>query len=164
MASSTFDDHEIRNDWVSVLDDWKMGLDGNDPDAPAARSLPCCAGRPRSRRGTNAEVRKALLPRSGFIAANREFPYGDLMAMQVLDTYASIATISRAATSSNPPAPMSLQRMRRFWARRRKSGSPKSARWRDVERDRWQVTMMSLDRRQGRRARKDRQPRQLGGL
>src|SRR3546814_16179592 len=31
-------------------------------------------------------VRKAMLPRAGMVALNREFRYGDLMAMQLLDT------------------------------------------------------------------------------
>src|SRR3546814_16326572 len=31
-------------------------------------------------------VRKALLPRAGMVALNRAFRYGDLMAMQLLDT------------------------------------------------------------------------------
>lgn len=31
-------------------------------------------------------VRRALLPRGGMVAAHRELRYGDLMAMQVLDT------------------------------------------------------------------------------
>src|SRR3546814_13424696 len=31
-------------------------------------------------------VRKALLPRGGMVALNREFRWGDLMAMQLLDT------------------------------------------------------------------------------
>ena len=32
------------------------------------------------------QVRKALLPRGGMVAMNREFRWGDLMAMQLLDT------------------------------------------------------------------------------
>src|SRR3546814_230084 len=31
---SSFDDHEIRNDWVSDRDNWKLGLDAEDPAAP----------------------------------------------------------------------------------------------------------------------------------
>src|SRR3546814_1535348 len=31
---SSFDDHEIRNDWVSDRDNWKLGLDAEDPDSP----------------------------------------------------------------------------------------------------------------------------------
>ena len=36
---SSFDDHEIINDWVSDIDNWSLDLPGNDPDARVARSV-----------------------------------------------------------------------------------------------------------------------------
>jgi len=83
---SSFDDHEIRNDWVSVYDDWKMGLDVNDPDAPPPDIFMLRRQAAFQAWYEHMPVRKALLPKGGFIAANRELRYGDLLSMQILDT------------------------------------------------------------------------------
>src|SRR3546814_13057984 len=36
---SSFDDHEIRNDWVSDIDNWKLGLNVHDPEAASPERL-----------------------------------------------------------------------------------------------------------------------------
>ncbi|MEZ5708053.1 MAG: alkaline phosphatase D family protein [Blastomonas sp.] len=73
---STFDDHEIHNNWVSLID--------QDPVPPEIFAL-------RKQAAMQAwyehmPVRKALLPVNGMVAANRLLNYGDLVAMHVLDT------------------------------------------------------------------------------
>ncbi|WP_411341700.1 alkaline phosphatase D family protein [Sphingopyxis sp. J-6] len=83
---SSFDDHEIRNDWVSDIDNWKLGLDTNDPDAPPPEVFMLKKQAAMQAWYEHMPVRRALLPRGGMVALNRELRYGDLMAMQLLDT------------------------------------------------------------------------------
>ena len=83
---SSFDDHEIINNWVSDAANWKMDLPGNDPDAAPADVFMLKKQAALQAWYEHMPVRKALLPRGGMIAMNREFRYGDLMAMQLLDT------------------------------------------------------------------------------
>ncbi|MEQ8310400.1 MAG: alkaline phosphatase D family protein [Sphingopyxis sp.] len=83
---SSFDDHEIRNDWVSDIDNWKLGLDGNDPDAAPPEIFMLKKQAAMQAWYEHMPVRRSLLPRGGMVAAHREFRYGDLMAMQLLDT------------------------------------------------------------------------------
>ncbi len=83
---SSFDDHEIRNDWVSVWDNWKMGLDGNDPDAPPPEVFMLRKQAAMQAWYEHMPVRRSMLPVNGMVALNRELRYGDLMSMQLLDT------------------------------------------------------------------------------
>ena len=83
---SSFDDHEIRNDWVSDIDNWKLGLDVNDPEAASPEIFMLKKQAAMQAWYEHMPVRKALLPRGGMVAMNREFRWGDLMAMQLLDT------------------------------------------------------------------------------
>lgn len=83
---SSFDDHEIRNDWVSDIDNWKMGLDGNDPDAPPPEVFMLKKQAAMQSWYEHMPVRRSMLPRGGMVALNRELRYGDLMSMQLLDT------------------------------------------------------------------------------
>ncbi|SBV32667.1 Alkaline phosphatase D [uncultured Sphingopyxis sp.] len=83
---SSFDDHEIRNDWVSDKDNWKLGLDGHDPDAPPPEVFMLKKQAAMQAWYEHMPVRRSMLPRGGMVALNRELRYGDLMAMQLLDT------------------------------------------------------------------------------
>ena len=83
---SSFDDHEIRNDWVSDIDNWKLGLDGNDPDAPPPEVFMLKKQAAMQAWYEHMPVRRSMLPRGGMVALNRELRYGDLMSMQLLDT------------------------------------------------------------------------------
>ena len=71
---------------MSDIDNWKMGLDGNDPDAAPPEVFMLKKQAAMQAWYEHMPVRKALLPRAGMVAAHREFRYGDLMAMQLLDT------------------------------------------------------------------------------
>ncbi|MGV1681487.1 alkaline phosphatase D family protein [Sphingopyxis sp. NJF-3] len=83
---SSFDDHEIRNDWVSDRDNWKLGLDAEDPDAPPPEVFMLKKQAAMQAWYEHMPVRRALLPRGGMVALNRELRFGDLMSMQLLDT------------------------------------------------------------------------------
>ncbi|WP_447763760.1 alkaline phosphatase D family protein [Sphingopyxis panaciterrae] len=83
---SSFDDHEIRNDWVSDIDNWKLDLDVNDPDAPPPEVFMLRKQAAMQAWYEHMPVRRSMLPRGGMVALNRELRYGDLMSMQLLDT------------------------------------------------------------------------------
>ncbi|HMP46904.1 MAG TPA: alkaline phosphatase D family protein, partial [Sphingopyxis sp.] len=83
---SSFDDHEIRNDWVSHYDNWKLDLPGHDPDAAPPEVFMLKKQAAMQAWYEHMPVRRALLPRGGMVALNREFRYGDLAAIQLLDT------------------------------------------------------------------------------
>lgn len=83
---SSFDDHEIVNDWVSDIHNWKFGLPGNDPHAAPPEVFALKKQAAMQAWYEHMPVRRALLPRNGMVALNREFRVGDLMAMQLLDT------------------------------------------------------------------------------
>ncbi|WP_033073463.1 alkaline phosphatase D family protein [Sphingopyxis sp. MWB1] len=83
---SSFDDHEVVNDWVSDVANWKLGLDGNDPDAAPSDVFLMKKAAAMQAWYEHMPVRRALLPRGGMVALNREFRVGDLLAMQLLDT------------------------------------------------------------------------------
>ena len=73
---SSFDDHEVHNNWVQDID--------QDPVPPEVFAF-------RRAQAMQAwyehmPVRRALLPRGGQVALNRELRYGDLLSLQLLDT------------------------------------------------------------------------------
>src|SRR3546814_12753385 len=74
---SSFDDHEIRNDWVSDRDNWKLGLDAEDPDAPPPEVFMLKKQEAMQTWYEHMPVRRALLPRGGMVALNRELRDGD---------------------------------------------------------------------------------------
>ncbi|MBN8829117.1 MAG: alkaline phosphatase D family protein [Sphingomonadales bacterium] len=73
---STFDDHEVRNNWVSDIDQ-----DGVPPEIFALRKAAAMQVWYE-----HMPVRAALLPRGGAILMNRRLRYGDLAALNLLDT------------------------------------------------------------------------------
>ncbi|KTE21742.1 alkaline phosphatase [Sphingopyxis sp. H050] len=145
---SSFDDHEIRNDWVSVYDDWKMDLDGNDPDAPPPEVFMLRRQAAFQAWYEHMPVRKALLPRGGFIAANRELRYGNLMAMQVLDTR-QYRSNQPCGDGFKPTCPEVFAKDAQVLGKAQEDWLAKNlgeggATWNGIAQ---QVTMMSLDRR-----------------
>src|SRR3546814_2746788 len=64
---SSFDDHEIRNDWVSDVDNWKLGLDVNDPEAASPEVFMLKKQAAMQAWYEHMPVRKALLPRGGMV-------------------------------------------------------------------------------------------------
>lgn len=157
---SSFDDHEIRNDWVSVYDDWKMDLDVNDPDAPPPEVFMLRRQAAFQAWYEHMPVRKALLPRGGFIAANRELRYGDLMSMQILDTR-QYRDNQPCGDGFKPTCPevfakeaQVLGKAQEYWLA--KNLAKGGAEWNAIAQ---QVTMMSLDRR-----RKEDEPKKIVNL
>lgn len=74
---STFDDHEIDNNWVQDI--------SQEKDVPAE----IFALRRQAAMQAwyeNMPVRRSMLPRGGLITANRRFAYGALASINVLDT------------------------------------------------------------------------------
>lgn len=145
---SSFDDHEIRNDWVSTFDDWKLGLDGNDPDAPPPEVFMLRKQAAMQAWYEHMPVRRALLPRGGMVAAHRELRYGDLMAMQVLDTR-QYRDNQPCGDGFKPACPdvyakdaQVLGKAQEEWLARNLARG--GATWNTIAQ---QVTMMSLDRR-----------------
>ncbi|WP_432770798.1 MAG: alkaline phosphatase [Sphingopyxis sp.] len=145
---SSFDDHEIRNNWVADRDNWKMGLSGNDPEAAPPEVFMLKKQAAMQAWYEHMPVRRALLPRGGMVAAHREFRYGDLMAMQLLDTRQyrddqpcgdgfKPACVDVAAKDAEV-----LGREQEAWLNRNLARG--GATWNALAQ---QVTMMSLDRR-----------------
>src|SRR3546814_8241965 len=60
---SSFDDHEIRNDWVSDRDNWKLGLDAEDPDSPPPEVFMLKEQAAMQAWYEHMPVRRSLLPR-----------------------------------------------------------------------------------------------------
>jgi alkaline phosphatase D len=83
---SSMDDHEIVNNWVSDIHNWKMGLPGDDPEAAPSEAFMLKKQAAMQAWYENMPVRRALLPRAGMVALHREVRYGDLLSMQLLDT------------------------------------------------------------------------------
>lgn len=83
---SSFDDHEIINNWVADRANWKMGLDGENPDAAPPEVFMLKKQAAMQAWYEHMPVRRALLPRGGMVALHREIRVGDLLAMQLLDT------------------------------------------------------------------------------
>ena len=145
---SSFDDHEIRNNWVGEYDKWKMGLDGDDPDALSPAEFMLKKQGAMQAWYEHMPVRKALLPRGGMVAAHREFRYGDLMAMQLLDTR-QYRDDQPCGDGFKPACPdvfakdkQVLGKAQEEWLNRNLSKG--GATWNTLAQ---QVTMMSLDRR-----------------
>lgn len=145
---SSFDDHEIINNWVSDAANWRMDLPGNDPDAAPADVFMLKKQAALQAWYEHMPVRKALLPRGGMVAMNREFRYGDLMAMQLLDTR-QYRTDQPCGDGFKPACPdvfakdrQVLGKAQEEWLGRNlaRGGST----WNTLAQ---QVTMMSLDRR-----------------
>lgn len=135
----TFDDHEIENNWVQDYS-WK------DTPEPIFRF--------RRQAGMQAwyehmPVRAAMMPRNGIIAnAYREARYGDLMAIDFLDTR-STRTDQPCDDGFKPycpgiddPAARVISAEQEDWLTRNLTGG--QSRWNCIAQ---QVMMMSLDRR-----------------
>lgn len=145
---SSFDDHEIRNDWVSDVDNWKLELDHNDPDAPPPEIFMLRKQAAMQAWYEHMPVRRALLPRGGMVALNRELRYGDLMSMQLLDTrqYRDDQPCGDGFKPACPEiyakdAQVLGQAQEEWLARNLRTGG---ATWNTLAQ---QITMMSLDRR-----------------
>ena len=144
---SSFDDHEIVNDWVSDVANWRMEL-GNAPDAPPSDIFMLRKAAAMQVWYEHMPVRRSMLPRGGMVPLNRELRYGNLMAMQLLDT--------RQFRSDQPcddgfkpecagvrnNAAQVLGREQEEWLNRNLSRS--GGHWNTLAQ---QVMMMSLDRR-----------------
>lgn len=82
---SSYDDHEIDNNWVGDFDNWWPEWMGPTPPTPQD------VFRVRKQAAMQVwyehmPVRKALMPRGSAVALNRELRYGNLLGMQLLDT------------------------------------------------------------------------------
>ncbi len=144
---SSYDDHEIRNNWVSDNDDWTR--DPNDTREPVAPEVFMLRKQAAMQAWyEHMPVRRALLPRGGMVAMHREFRFGDLMAMQVLDTrqYRSNQPcgdgFKPACAGVSDAAAQVLGREQEAWLAR--NMADQSAVWNALAQ---QITMMSLDRR-----------------
>ena len=82
---SSFDDHEIQNNWVSNTDNWVMN-DGPNPNPVPPEVFMLRKQAAMQAWYEHMPVRRALMPRNGMVALNREVRYGDLLSMQLLDT------------------------------------------------------------------------------
>ncbi len=157
---SSFDDHEIRNDWVSDIDNWKMGLDGNDPEAASPEIFMLKKQAAMQAWYEHMPVRKALLPRAGMVALNRELRFGDLVSLQLLDTR-QYRDDQPCGDGFKPACPevfaknaQVLGKAQEEWLNRNLSKG--GATWSALAQ---QVTMMSLDRR-----RKPEEPKKILNL
>jgi alkaline phosphatase D len=82
---SSFDDHEIDNNWVSDVDNWTLQA-GNATNAAAPEIFAFRKAAALQAWYEHMPVRRALMPRGGNVALNREIRFGDLLSMQLLDT------------------------------------------------------------------------------
>lgn len=73
---SSFDDHEVENNWASAFDQ-----NGSPPEAFALRRFAAMQAWYE-----HMPVRKAQFPRLGNLTMFRRFDFGDLLRMHVLDT------------------------------------------------------------------------------
>ena len=145
---SSFDDHEIRNDWVSDRDNWKLGLDAEDPDAPPPEVFMLKKQAAMQAWYEHMPVRRALLPRGGMVALNRELRYGDLMAMQLLDTR-QYRSDQPCGDGFKPACPGVFDKQAQVLGKAQEEWLAKTlgeggAAWNAIAQ---QVAMMSLDRR-----------------
>jgi alkaline phosphatase D len=144
---SSFDDHEIHNNWVSDIDNSQQGPDDN-PNAPPSEVFMLRKQAAMQAWYEHMPVRRALLPRGGMVALNRELRYGNLMAMQLLDTrqYRSDQPCNDGFKPACPAVfakdAQVLGRAQEEWLARNLSGG--GAVWNTLAQ---QITMMSLDRR-----------------
>ncbi|MFZ5726767.1 MAG: alkaline phosphatase D family protein [Pseudomonadota bacterium] len=145
---SSFDDHEIRNNWVSDHDNWKMGLDKDDPDAVSPEVFMLKKQAAMQAWYEHMPVRRSLLPRGGMVATHREFRYGDLMAMQLLDTR-QYRDDQPCGDGFKPACPDVFAKDRQVLGKAQEEWLARNlarggATWNALAQ---QVTMMSLDRR-----------------
>ncbi|MCU0729523.1 MAG: alkaline phosphatase D family protein [Sphingopyxis sp.] len=144
---SSFDDHEINNNWVSDIDNWRMG-DGPNPDASPPEVFMLRKQAAMQAWYEHMPVRRALLPRNGMVALNREFRYGDLLSMQLLDTrqYRTDQPcgdgFKSACDGVSSDDAVVLGREQEAWLARNLAGG--GATWFALAQ---QIMMMSLDRR-----------------
>jgi alkaline phosphatase D len=145
---ASFDDHEVINDWVSDVDNWRLDLPGNNPDATPGDVFMLKKAAAMQAWYEHMPVRRALLPRGGMVAMHREFRYGDLMAMQLLDTR-QYRDDQPCGDGFKPACPEVfakdaevLGKAQEQWLARNLSQG--GATWNAIAQ---QVTMMSLDRR-----------------
>ena len=143
---SSFDDHEVNNNWVSDIDNWTM-TNGADPNAPPADIFAFRKAAALQAWYEHMPVRRALMPRGTNVALNRELRYGNLLSLQLLDT--------RSFRSDQPcgdgfkticadvaaPDRQVLGREQEAWLAR---NLERPARWNALAQ---QIMMMSLDRR-----------------
>lgn len=145
---SSFDDHEIINDWVGLTANWKMGLETNDPDAASPEVFALKKQAAMQAWYEHMPVRRSLLPRNGMVALHREFRVGDLLSMQLLDTrqYRDDQPCQDGFKPACPDvyaknAQVLGQQQEAWLAEKMKQGGQI---WNSLAQ---QVTMMSLDRR-----------------
>lgn len=144
---SSYDDHEIDNNWVGDFDNWWPEWSGPTPPTPQD------VFRVRKQAAMQVwyehmPVRKALMPRGSAVALNRELRYGNLLGMQLLDTrqYRSDQPCGDGFKPTCPgvadPKAEVLGREQEAWlARNLASGGTT---WNALAQ---QITMMALDRR-----------------
>ena len=83
---SSFDDHEVQNNWVGDVDNWMLGGDGVNPSPPPPELFRLRRAAAMQAWYEHMPVRRALLPRDGIVALNREMRWGNLLSLQLLDT------------------------------------------------------------------------------
>ncbi len=143
---SSFDDHEIDNNWVSDVDNWTPG-NGADPNAPPAEVFAFRRAAALQAWYEHMPVRRALMPRGGSVALNREVRFGDLLSLQLLDTRSFRSDqpcgdrFPATCDEVNAADRQVLGREQEAWLARNLSNP---ARWNSLAQ---QVMMMSLDRR-----------------
>ncbi|MEQ1510452.1 MAG: alkaline phosphatase D family protein [Sphingopyxis sp.] len=144
---SSFDDHEVQNNWVSDVDNWALNNDGVNPNPPSAEEFMLRKAAAMQAWYEHMPVRRALLPRGSMIALNREMRWGDLLSVQMLDTrqYRSDQPCQDGFKPACPEVTSAssqvLGREQEAWlARNLEHG----AQWNCLAQ---QVMMMSLDRR-----------------
>ena len=145
---SSYDDHEIDNNWVGDVDNWWPWW--NDPTEPT----PTDVFRIRKQAALQVwyehmPVRRALMPRGPQVTLNRELRYGNLMSMQLLDTR-QFRTDQPCEDNFKPascpgvadPKAEVLGRAQEAWLARNLAAG--GTVWNTLAQ---QVTMMALDRR-----------------
>jgi alkaline phosphatase D len=144
---ASYDDHEVRNNWVADNDDWSRDpADKREPVSPELFAL-------RKQAAMQAwyefmPVRRALLPRNGAVGMHREFQMGNLLGLQVLDTrlYRSNQPCGDGfkplCNDVNKADTQVLGSEQEAWLARNLAGGGQI--WEALAQ---QITMMSLDRR-----------------
>ncbi len=143
---SSFDDHEVNNNWVSDVDNWTQS-NGADPNAPPAEVFALRKAAAFQAWYEHMPVRPTLMPRGGAIALNREIRFGNLLSMQLLDTRSFRSDqpcgdgFQAACAEVNAADRQVLGREQEAWLGRNLENR---ARWYAMAQ---QIMMMSLDRR-----------------
>ena len=144
---SSIDDHEVVNDWVSNVDNWALGIAGDNPEAPSADIFMLRKAAAMQAWYEHMPVRASMLPRNGMVALNRELRYGDLMSMQLLDTR-QYRSDQPCGDGFKPACPDVFARDAQVLGRAQEAWLDANLRtpaaWYAMAQ---QVTMMSLDRR-----------------